>query len=292
MKIIDGKAIAEEIQQEIQQKLAQLPGRKPCLGVILVGSHAPSEIYVSKKIQTFQTRGMESLLKRLPDTITEEELLLEIGQMNEAPSIDGILVQLPLPKHMNPHRIVQAIDPSKDVDGLHPTNMGKLLMGLADGFAPCTPLGVSTLLQRSGIEVAGKHAIVLGRSNLVGKPMAAILMQSSSYGNATVTIAHSKTADIQQLCLEADILIAAIGQPLFVKANMVREGAVVVDVGINKITNPLRKSGYQLVGDVDFENVKEKCSFITPVPGGVGPMTITMLLQNTFKSYLQRTKHP
>ena len=286
--IIDGKAIAAQIEQEIKEKVRHYKTRKPCLAVILVGSHPASLIYVKRKTEACERVGILSLKKEFPATLKEDELIQEIEKLNRDPRVDGILIQLPLPPHMNPTRIMQCIDPAKDIDGFHPINIGKLLVGETDGFVPCTPLGIKVLLERSGIETAGKHALVLGRSNIVGKPMAALLMQSKSGGNATVTIAHSQTKDLKNLCRQADILIAAIGQPRYIKADMVKEGAVVIDVGINKIDNPEKKVGYQIVGDVDFENVEKKCSFITPVPGGVGPMTIAMLLSNTLTSFERR----
>lgn len=286
--IIDGKAIASQIEQEIKERVAQYKKRKPCLAVILVGSHPASQIYVKRKTEACEKAGILSLRKEFPETFSETSLILEIEKLNKDPNVDGILVQLPLPHQINPNLITQLIDPAKDIDGFHPLNLGKLLMGETDGFIPCTPLGIKVLLERSGIETSGKQALVLGRSNIVGKPMAALLMQSRFGGNATVTVAHSRTKDIPTLCRQADILIAALGQPLFIKADMVKEGAVVIDVGINKITNLSKKAGYQLVGDVDFDNVEKKCAFITPVPGGVGPMTIAMLLSNTLTSYERR----
>lgn len=288
--LINGKAIADKIQEELKLKILQIKGRKPCLAVIIVGDNPASKIYVDRKTKACAEVGIKSIRQELPASISEQTLFQSIEQLNNDENVDGILIQLPLPVHINPLKITQKIDPSKDVDGLHPTNVGKLLTGDQSAFLPCTPLGVKELLERSGIEVAGKHVLVIGRSNLVGKPMAAILMQSATGGNATVTIAHSRTANIKELCLMADILVVAIGQPRMITADMIKKGAVVIDVGINKIDNPTRSSGYQIIGDVDFENVKDKCSFITPVPGGVGPMTIAMLLSNTLKSFLQR--HP
>jgi methylenetetrahydrofolate dehydrogenase (NADP+)/methenyltetrahydrofolate cyclohydrolase len=286
--LINGKAIAEQIQDELKLKISQLKGRKPCLAVIIVGDNPASKIYVDRKTKACAAVGITSIRQELPVSISEQALVQAIEQLNNDANIDGILVQLPLPAHINPLKITQKIDPSKDVDGLHPTNAGKLLTGDQTAFLPCTPLGVKELLERSKIEVAGKHVLVIGRSNLVGKPMAAILMQSATGGNATVTIAHSRTSNMKELCLMADILVVAIGQPKMITADMVKKDAIIIDVGINKVNDPTRSSGYQLVGDVDFENVKDKCSFITPVPGGVGPMTIAMLLSNTLKSYLQR----
>lgn len=286
--IIDGKKIAQQIQDEIKNALEKIQGRKPCLAVVLVGEHPASRIYIARKTQACKEVGIESLQINLPATTTEQELLDHIAELNQDPNVDGILVQLPLPSQINPSHIIGAILPEKDVDGFHPTNVGKMLIGEKDGFIPCTPLGVRVLLERSKIEVTGRHVLIIGRSNIVGKPMAAILMQSSPEGNATVTVAHSKTKKLAGLARLADIIIVAMGQPLFLKADMIKDGAVVVDVGINKIDDPSRSSGYRLVGDADFENIKDKCSFITPVPGGIGPMTIAMLLSNTLKSYQRR----
>ena len=287
--IIDGKKIALEIELELKEKIAAINGRKPCLAVILVGSHPASIVYTSRKVEMCQFVGMESLKKEFPENFEEELLIEEIEKLNQNPLIDGILVQLPLPAHINPEKVMRKICPEKDVDGLHPLNIGNLLLGETKGFFPCTPLGIKVLIERYGIHMEGKHVVVVGRSNIVGKPIAAMLVQNRGFGNATVTIAHQKTQNLDQVCRLADILIVAIGKPLFIKADMVKDGAVVIDVGINKISDSSKKSNYRLVGDVDFENVQEKCSFITPVPGGVGPMTIAMLLSNTLLSY--ETKH-
>lgn len=286
--IIDGKKIAQQIQDEIKSRLSKIQGRKPCLAVILVGNHPASRIYIERKSQACKEVGIQSLKIELPASTKENELLNQIAGLNNNPNVDGILVQLPLPHQINPSHIIEAISPEKDIDGFHPTNVGKMLIGETSGFLPCTPLGIRELLKRSNIEVAGRHVLVAGRSNIVGKPMAAILMQGNPQGNATVTLVHSKTNNVASLTRLADIIIVAIGQPLFLKADMIKEGAVVIDVGINKIEDPTRSSGYRLVGDADFENIKDKCSFITPVPGGVGPMTIAMLLSNTLKSYLRK----
>ncbi|HEV8051273.1 MAG TPA: bifunctional methylenetetrahydrofolate dehydrogenase/methenyltetrahydrofolate cyclohydrolase FolD [Parachlamydiaceae bacterium] len=288
--LIDGKAIAEEIQKELKLFLDKQKGPKPCLAVIIVGDHPPSLIYVNRKTQACAEIGIESIRIALPSDISEEMLIAEIEKLNQNKKVNGILLQLPLPPQINPINILNHISPEKDVDGLHPVNVGKMLIGDKNAFFPCTPHGIKVLLERSNVDVAGKHVLVLGRSNLVGKPMAAILMQNAPGANATVTIAHSRTLNIKNLCLTADIIIAAIGHPKFVTADMVREGTVIIDVGINKIADASQKNGYKIVGDVDFENVKDKCSLITPVPGGVGPMTIAMLLSNTVKSY--RRSHP
>lgn len=284
--LIDGKKIAAQIQEELKLKIAHIEGRKPCLAVILIGDNPASKIYIDRKTKACAEIGIRSIRHELTASTSEQTILQLINQLNDDHDIDGILIQLPLPQHINPLKITQSIDPSKDVDGLHPTNVGKLLTGDQSAFIPCTPLGIKELLERSDIEVAGKHALVIGRSNLVGKPIAAIFLQSGAGGNATVTIAHSRTKNLKELCLMADIIVVAIGRPQMIKADMVKKGAVIIDVGINKIDNPAKSNGYELVGDVDFESVKDKCSFITPVPGGVGPMTIAMLLSNTLKSFL------
>ena len=288
--IIDGKKIADDIQQEIKEKIQQLLTRPPCLAVVLVGVHPPSQIYVKRKTEACQSVGIHSIKHELPETISEEELLAKIQELNENPAVDGILVQLPLPAHINPTRITHFITPQKDVDGFNPYNVGKILIGETDGFLPCTPLGIKVLIERYSIDISGRHALVIGRSNIVGKPMAALLMQGNPGGNATVTVAHRYSTDLKKFCLLADIIIVAVGQPKLITADMVTEGAVVIDVGINKISDPSKKNGYQIVGDVDFVNVAPKCSFITPVPGGVGPMTIAMLLHNTLLSYQLRQK--
>lgn len=283
--LINGKAIAEEIQKEIKFFVDNQQERKPCLAVIIVGDHPPSVIYVNRKIQACKETGIQSVRIALPLDISEENLITEIETLNRDPKVNGILLQLPLPKQINSIHIVSRISPDKDVDGLHPMNVGKMLIGEKDAFLPCTPHGIKVLLERSNIEVSGKHVLVLGRSNLVGKPMAAILMQNTAGANATVTIAHSQSVNLNALCRSADIIIAAIGQPKFITKEMIKEGVGIIDVGINKIVDARQKSGYKIVGDVDFNNVKDKCSFITPVPGGVGPMTIAMLLWNTIKSF-------
>lgn len=290
MIIIDGKKAAEEIQREFKEKIQGFATRPPCLAVVLAGEHPPSQIYVNRKREACRDAGIQSILCELPETVSEEALLAKIKELNEDPHIDGILVQLPLPHHINPTHITHFISPDKDVDGFNPYNVGRMLIGETQGFLPCTPLGIKVLIERYNIDISGKHALVIGRSNIVGKPMAALLMQGVPGGNATVTVAHRFSTDLKQFCLLADIIIVAIGQPKFITADMVKEGAVVIDVGINKIADPSKKSGYQIVGDVDFANVAPKCSFITPVPGGVGPMTIAMLLQNTLQSYEQRMK--
>lgn len=286
--IIDGKAIASQIQREIKQEIERIQGRRPCLAVILVGTHPPSQIYVKRKTHACESVGITSIKRNFPEDFPEADLISELDQLNQDPSIDGILVQLPLPRHINPLKILHRISPDKDVDGLHPINAGKLLIGEQDGFVPCTPLGVKTLLERSEIDVSGKHVMILGRSNLVGKPMAALMMQNAAGANATVTVIHSKSKEIKSLTRLADILIVAMGKPKFITSDMVKEGVVIVDVGINKVDSSTDPNGYQIVGDVDFEHLQSKCSFITPVPGGIGPMTIAMLLSNTLKSFMKK----
>jgi len=290
--LIDGKKIANEIQKELKFSLDNISGPKPCLAVIIVGNHPPSLIYVSRKMQACAEVGIESIRIALPSEVSEEELILEIVKLNQNSRVNGILLQLPLPQHINPITVLREISPAKDVDGLHPFNVGKMLIGEDDAFFPCTPYGIKILLERSNIDISGKHVVIIGRSNLVGKPLAALLMQNTSGANATVTVAHSRSENLKNICLTADIIVAAIGQPLFLKADMIKEGAVIIDVGINKINDSSQKAGYKIVGDVDFDEVKGKCSFITPVPGGVGPMTIAVLLRNTFKSFIATQKSP
>lgn len=288
--LIDGKKVADEIQQDIKTTIQQYPGRKPCLAVIVVGHHAPSQIYVNRKTQACEAVGITSIRKSLPETISQEELKAEVEALNQDPSVDGILVQLPLPAHINPTYINHCISADKDVDGFHPLNVGKMLIGEPGGFLPCTPLGIRVLLEHYQIEMTGKQVLVIGRSNIVGRPMAAMLMQDTPTGNATVTVAHRQSANLKGLCQNADIIIVAAGKPNLIKADMVKEGATIIDVGINKVEDPSKKSGYRIVGDVDFEGVAPKCAYITPVPGGVGPMTIAMLLHNTLLSYQRKFK--
>lgn len=287
MILIDGKKVAGELQQEMKALIDKFSGRSPCLAVVMLGEHAPSHIYVKRKIQACAEVGITSIKRHLPATISQQQLLQEIEQLSSDALIDGILVQLPLPPHIDIARVMLAIAPEKDVDGFHPVNVGKLLSGDQSGYYPCTPFAVKTLLERYEIEVSGKHAVVFGRSNIVGKPMAAMLMQSMPGGNATVTVLHRQSRNIAELCALADLLIVAVGQPKLITADMVKTGVVIIDVGINKIESPSSPSGYKIVGDVDFENVKNKCAYITPVPGGVGPMTIAMLLKNTLTSYMR-----
>lgn len=279
--LIDGKKIANEIQAEIEKKVAELQGRKPGLAVILVGDNPASQSYVRSKKKACASTGIVSIGIELPASISESDLVKQIEQLNRNPEVDGILVQLPLPPHIDEQTITAAIDPAKDVDGFHPMNVGKMLLGDESGFLPCTPHGIKILLEKSKIPVEGKHVVIVGRSNIVGKPLAAILMQKKPHCNATVTVAHSQSENLTALTRSADILVAAIGRPLFIKKELVKPGATVIDVGINRLPDG------RLVGDVDFHAVSEVAGHITPVPGGIGPMTIAMLLQNTLWSFLK-----
>lgn len=283
--IISGKEIAKTLRIELKEEISKMKssGITPGLVVILVGEDAASQVYVRKKGEACEELGVHSETVRLPPTATEDEILKLIDKYNADSKFDGILVQLPLPKHVNEGEVLMRIDPGKDVDGFHPVNVGKMVVG-AKSYLPCTPAGIQQLLVRSGNEPNGKHVVVVGRSNIVGKPIANILVQKAPGANATVTICHSRTTDLPGITRQADILIAAIGVPKFVKADMVKDGVVVIDVGVNRIDDPSTKSGTRLVGDVDFESVKEKAKAITPVPGGVGPMTITMLMKNTVEA--------
>ena len=282
MKLIDGKATAAQIKAEIAEKVAKIVaegGKRPHLAAILVGHDGGSETYVKNKVLACEACGFESSLIRFEDDVTEEKVLECVKNLNEDPSVDGFIVQLPLPKHIDEQRVTEAIDPRKDVDGFHPVNVGRMAIGLP-AFISATPLGIMTLLQRYNIETSGKKCVVLGRSNIVGKPMAQLMMQKE-WGDATVTVCHSHSKTLKDECREADIIIAAIGRPKFVTADMVKDGAVVIDVGTTRVPDPTAKSGFRLTGDVKFDEVAPKCSFITPVPGGVGPMTICSLMLNT-----------
>ena len=282
MQLIDGKATATAIKAEIAEEVKQIVangGKQPHLAAVLVGHDGGSETYVKNKVLACEACGFKSTLIRYEDNITEEELLQCVDKLNKDNDIDGFIVQLPLPKHINEQKIIEAIDYKKDVDGFHPINVGRMAIGLPC-FISATPLGIITLLKRYNIETSGKKCVILGRSNIVGKPMAQLMMQKE-YGDATVTVCHSRSANLKEECREADIIIAAIGRPAFVTADMVKDGAVIVDVGTTRVPDSSRKSGYRLSGDVDFENVAPKCSFITPVTGGVGPMTICSLMKNT-----------
>lgn len=285
MNLIDGKATALAIQNELRQQIALLPGRPPRLDVILVGQFAPSIIYVTNKTKACAQIGIASTIHKLPEDTTEEQLLNTIESLNNDQTVDGILIQLPLPAHINTQKIMSAIDPCKDVDGFHPVNRGKLMLGDPEALIPCTPLGIIELLKRYNIATTGQRVTIVGRSNIVGKPLAVLLLQPSEQGNATVTVAHSLTRNLEEVCASADILIAAVGKAHIIGPRMVKEGAVVIDVGMNALEETEKNAKRRVVGDVDFHAVKHKCRLITPVPGGVGPMTIAMLLANTLKAY-------
>lgn len=283
MQIIDGKATAAAIRAEIASSVAQIVdagGRAPHLAAILVGHDGGSESYVASKVKACEECGFGSTLLRFEGSISQEQLLEHIRNLNNNPDIDGFIVQLPLPRHIDTHAVIEAIDPRKDVDGFHPANVGRLSIGLP-GFVSATPAGIIELLQRYQIPTSGKHCVILGRSNIVGKPLAMLMMQKSYPGDATVTVCHSRTADIASITRTADILVAAMGVPASVTADMVKEGATVIDVGTTRVPDATRARGWKLCGDVDFAAVAPKCSYITPVPGGVGPMTIAMLMRNT-----------
>lgn len=291
MQIIDGKATAEAIKAEIAEEVRQIVsngGRAPHLAAILVGHDGGSETYVKNKVLACERCGFESTLIRFEEDVTEEELLQCVDKFNKDESVDGFIVQLPLPKHIDEQKVIEAIDYRKDVDGFNPINVGRMSIGLPC-FISATPLGIITLLKRYGINTSGKKCVVLGRSNIVGKPMAQLMMQKQ-FGDATVTVCHSHTKDIKKECLEADIIIAAIGIPNFLTGDMVKEGAVIVDVGTTRVPDATRKSGFRLNGDVKYDEVAPKSSFITPVPGGVGPMTICSLMKNTLQAYKTKSK--
>jgi methylenetetrahydrofolate dehydrogenase (NADP+)/methenyltetrahydrofolate cyclohydrolase len=287
--IIDGTAIARRIRDEIAKDVAVLHARGliPGLAVVLVGEDPASQVYVRAKGRACEEAGMKSVTIRLPADTTEEQLLFQVRALNVDPTMHGILVQMPLPPQINPDVVIRAVDPRKDVDGFHPTNVGKLLIGERDGFAPCTPAGVQELLLQSGVQTAGKECVLIGRSNIVGKPMAALMIQDRIGANATVTVCHRHTRDLAFHTRRAEILIVAAGRAHVVTGDMVRPGAVVIDVGINRVEDATMAKGYRLVGDVDFDAVRQVASLITPVPGGVGPMTIAMLLKNTVRAAAQ-----
>jgi len=288
-KILDGKSLAASIRVDLKKKVDALVRRgvKPGLAVILAGDDPASKVYVRNKTRACEEVGVRSQQVDYPASVTQEELIGRIRKLNADPAVHGILVQLPLPKQIDTNRVLHAIDPRKDVDGFHPENVGKVAGGDATGFRPATPYGVQQLLIRSGVETKGAHAVIVGRSNIVGRPMAALLLQDGPGGNATVTVCHSRTRNIDEITRQADILIVAIGKPEFVTGSMVKHGAVVIDVGVNRVDDPSKKQGYRLVGDVKFEEAQQVASAITPVPGGVGPMTITMLLYNTVQAAKQ-----
>jgi len=286
-KLLDGKALSETIQAEIAESVRELKAQHnliPGLAVIMVGDNPASAIYVRNKSRACEKIGMYSESLALPAATPQAELLRHIQRLNQDPGIHGILVQLPLPDHINENAVILSLDPAKDVDGFHPLSVGRMTIGKEDTFLPCTPYGIQTLLVRSGIRIEGSHVVIVGRSNIVGKPTAIILMQKAGGADATVTVCHSRTRNLPAVVRQGDIVIAAMGRPRFITRDMIKPGAVVIDVGMNRIPDASTKSGYKLVGDVDFEAVKEVAGAITPVPGGVGPMTIAMLLSNTLKA--------
>jgi len=292
MKLLDGKATAAQIQAELAaavQVRKQEGKKRPHLAAILVGNDGGSVSYVTSKVKACEAIGFESTLIRYDETVPEDILLEKVQRLNEDRSIDGFIVQLPLPKHIDELKITQAIDPKKDVDGFHPRNLGNMILNLP-GFLPATPAGIMELMRRNNIETEGKNCVILGRSNIVGTPLSIMLARNTNPGNCTVTLAHSKTKNIKALCREADILIAAIGKPNFVTADMVKEGAVIIDVGTTRVDDATRERGWRLVGDVKFDEVSPKTSFISPVPGGVGPMTIASLMMNTLKAMELKAK--
>ncbi len=285
--VIDGKQVAADVRAEVAKKVADLKtkGITPCLAVILVGENPASVSYVTGKQKALAEVGMSDRSVKLPESTTEEELLKLIDQLNKDDSVHGILVQLPLPKHINEDKVIMAIDPSKDVDGFHPVSVGNLMIG-RPGFLPCTPHGIIVMLQKAGIETSGKHAVVIGRSNIVGKPVSILLARKDV--NCTVTMCHTGTKNMAEITRQADILVVASGHPHTLTKDMAKDGAVIIDIGVNRIPDSSKKTGFRLIGDCDFDDLKEKASFITPVPGGVGPMTIAMLMQNTLESAQNR----
>jgi methylenetetrahydrofolate dehydrogenase (NADP+)/methenyltetrahydrofolate cyclohydrolase len=290
MQILDGQLVSQATKDELRLNVGQLrtEGKKiPHLAAVLVGSNGASETYVGSKVRTCEEIGFKSTLIRLEEDISEYKLLNVIAELNADPDIDGILVQLPLPKHISDEEVINAIDPTKDVDGFHPISVGKLVQGLPT-FVAATPHGIMLILEHYKIDTKGKHAVVIGRSNIVGRPMSILLSANTNPGNCTVTLCHSQTKNLKELCLQADIIVAALGKPEFLTADMVKEGAVVIDVGITRVPDASKKRGYAIKGDVDFTNVSPKCSYITPVPGGVGPMTIAALMKNTYAACLAK----
>ncbi len=289
MQLLDGKAVSAHIKAQIKQETEELKaktGKVPHLAAILVGNNPASETYVGSKVRTCEELGFGSTLLRFDESITEVALLEEIKKLNNDARIDGILVQLPLPKHISDDAVINTIDAGKDVDGFHPVSQGKMVLGQSS-YLPATPYGMLLMLEHYGINTSGMHCVVVGRSNIVGTPMSVLMSRNANPGNATVTICHSKTKNLKEICLQADIIVAAIGRPRYITADMVKEGAIVLDVGINRIDDATKKSGSRLVGDVDFDNVAPKCSYITPVPGGVGLMTICGLMKNTLEAAKQ-----
>lgn len=287
MKILDGKKTGNDIKSEIADQVLQLKKsgkRPPHLAAVLVGNDGASLTYVGSKVRSCERIGYESTLIKLPEETTEQTLLNQIQELNTNPAIDGFIVQLPLPAHIDEEKILMAVDPKKDVDGFHPTNFGKMALDM-ETFIPATPFGIMELIRRYDLDISGKHAVIIGRSHIVGRPMSILLSRKSSPGNATVTLTHSRTKNLSEITKQADIVVSALGVPNFLKADMVKQGAIVIDVGITRVPDETHPKGYVITGDVDFEAVRHKVSYITPVPGGVGPMTIAMLLQNTFLAY-------
>src|SRR6056297_33542 len=290
MEILDGKKVSNQIKEEITVEVAQMKERGekvPHLAAVLVGNDGASLTYVGSKVRSCKKIGFESTLIHLPEETTEDELLKRVQQLNNDPEIDGYIVQLPLPKHIDEEKVLMTVDPDKDVDGFHPTNFGKMALDM-ETFISATPFGIMELFKRYNVDTEGKHTVVIGRSHIVGRPISILMSQKGNPGNATVTLAHSRTKNLKELTLQADIIISALGVPKFLKADMVKNGVTVIDVGITRVPDESREKGYYITGDVDFENVSKKASFITPVPGGVGPMTIAMLLKNTL---LARERH-
>ncbi len=286
MQLLDGRVVSAAIQEDLKQKISSLENRQkvPHLAAILVGNDPASETYVNSKVKNCRETGITSSLFRMDESTSEKELLDKIEELNQQSDINGILVQLPLPKHISEQNVINAISPLKDVDGFHPVNVGNMVLGFP-GFISATPLGIMMMLRHYKIEISGKNVVVIGRSNIVGTPISLLLSRNNEQGNATVTLCHSRTKNLKEICKEADIIVAAIGRTKFVTEDMVKQGAVVIDVGINRVEDSSKKSGYALKGDVDFENVAPKTSYITPVPGGVGLMTIAALLSNTFDAF-------
>jgi methylenetetrahydrofolate dehydrogenase (NADP+)/methenyltetrahydrofolate cyclohydrolase len=292
MKIMDGKLVSQAVKDDLKKKVLDQVAhgmKKPHLAAILVGNNGASETYVASKVKSCEEVGFTSTLIRLDAAITQEELLAEINKLNQNSDVDGILVQLPLPKHISEQLVIDTISADKDVDGFHPVSVGRMVQGLP-AFYPATPYGILLMIAHYNIETKGKHAVVIGRSNIVGRPISILLNRNDYPGNCTVTVCHSHTPNLKEICLQADIIVAALGRPEFLKGNMVKDGAVVIDVGITRVKDASKKSGFAIKGDVDFAGVAEKCSYITPVPGGVGPMTIAALLMNTYKACQLRSK--
>ena len=286
MKLLDGRVVSQAVKDRLKTQTEEriIQGKKvPHLAAILIGNNGASETYVASKVKSCAEVGFKSTLIRLDGSVTEQDLLFKLNELNEDFDIDGILVQLPLPKHISEEKVIEAIYSSKDVDGFHPESVGRMVQGLPT-FYPATPYGILLLLEHYGIETKGKHAVVIGRSNIVGRPISIMLSKNEYPGNCTVTVCHSHTNGLKEICLQGDIIIAALGRPEFLKSDMVKEGAVIVDVGITRVPDATKKSGFAIKGDVDFDAVSPKCSYITPVPGGVGPMTIAALMMNTFKA--------